>query len=58
MLSKSVVPINTRVDRLLFERIETWRSARRPIQARSDALRELLEAALDSANAPSETKAA
>jgi hypothetical protein len=56
MLSKPI-PINTRVDKPLLERIEAWRGQCRPIvPPRSEALRMLIEKALDSG--PSEKSAA
>jgi hypothetical protein len=46
MLSKPI-PINTRVDKQLLERIEAWRGQVRPIvPPRSEALRMLIEKAL------------
>jgi hypothetical protein len=46
MLNKPI-PINTRVDKLLLDRIDDWRRAQADIPPRSEAMRALIERGLD-----------
>jgi hypothetical protein len=46
MLNKPI-PINTRVDKILLDRIDDWRRTQPDIPPRSEAMRALIERALD-----------
>jgi hypothetical protein len=57
MLNKPI-PINTRVDKVLLDRIDDWRRAQPDIPPRSEAMRALIERGLSDDPDKSTEKAA
>jgi hypothetical protein len=47
-----LIPILTRVDQGLLDRLEDWRRRQPTIPARAEAMRELIERALDTERKP------